>query len=135
MYGMVCDMHFVVDGFSDEQEILFVVALDNESASQLSSDLRQPDRRQLWEWMRETPLLANMVAELAKDQESLPQTMTENYMTVTKNTMQHFAAKHGVEGVKDLSRPLCKWPVGLKEPPTELSKAGTEWTGKEPVCV
>ena len=125
MYDVVplCDTHFYLDGFSEERlGELLCRRLGNESGSRLSSELKQPERRQLWELMRETPLLANMVAELAKEQESLPHTTTDIYMTMMKNTMRRFAAKHSVEGAKDLSRPVCNWPEGLREPLRELSE-------------
>ena len=125
MYDVVplCDTHFCLDGFSEERlGELLCRRLGNENGSRLSSELKQPERRQLWELMRETPLLANMVAELAKEQESLPHTTTDIYMTMMKNMMRRFAAKHSVEGAKDLSRPVCDWPEGLREPLRELSE-------------
>ena len=118
-----CDVHYYLNGFSDRRlEELLDRRLGDDSGKRLVKELREPEKLPLWELMKETPLLANMVAQLANEHESLPPTMTEIYMTMVKNSLRRFAAKNGVEGANSLNRPISEWPAALKTPLDQLAK-------------
>ena len=81
-----CDQHFHLVGVNDQHlEELLVRRLGEVDGRTFAGELKQADWRQLRALMKETPLVANMVAALRKDGMSLPSTRTELYTVMVVN--------------------------------------------------
>ena len=76
----VCDQHFHLVGLNDQHlEELLVRRLGEVGGRALADELKQAKWSQLRALMKETPMIANMVAALRTDGQPLPSTRTELY--------------------------------------------------------
>ena len=90
----VCDQHFHLVGLNDHHlEELLVRRLGEVDGCAFAVELKQPKWSQLRALMKETPLVANMVAALQKDGLALPSTRTELYTVVVVNMVRRAIAK------------------------------------------
>ena len=90
----VCDQHFHLAGLNDQRlEELLVRRLGEADGRAVASELKQAKWSQLRALMKETPLIANMVAALRLDGQPLPSTRTELYMVMVVNMVRRATAK------------------------------------------
>ena len=90
----VCDQHFHLVGLNDQHlEELLVRRLGEVDGQALSNELKQAKWSQLRALMKETPMIANMVAALRTDGQSLPSTRTELYTVMVVNMVRRATAK------------------------------------------
>ena len=81
-----CDQHFHLVGLNERHlEELLVRRLGEADGRVFADELKQARWSQLRALMKETPLVANMVAALRKDGSSLPSTRTELYTAMVVN--------------------------------------------------
>ena len=90
----VCDQHFHLAGLNDQRlEELLVRRLGESYGHAVASELKQAKWNQLRALMKETPLIANMVAALRLDRQPLPSTRTELYTVMVVNMVRRATAK------------------------------------------
>ena len=90
----VCNQHFHLVGLNDHHLVeLLVRRLGEVDGRAFAEELKKPKWSQLRALMKETPLVANMVAALQKDGFALPSTRTELYTVVVVNTVKRAIAK------------------------------------------
>ena len=107
----VCDQHFHLVGLNDHHlEELLVRRLGEVGGHLLAAELKQPKWSQLRALMKETPLVANMVAALQKDGLALPSTRTELYTVVVVNMVRRAISKSH-EARSSLAKPLEHLPT------------------------
>ena len=90
----LCDQHFHLVGLSDHRlGELLVRRLGSAKGQEVFLKLQQTKWSQLRALMKETPLVANMVAALVKSGQSLPETRTEIYSRMVVNMVKRSAEK------------------------------------------
>ena len=90
----VCDQHFHLVGLNDQHlEELLVRRLGEVDGRALSNELKQAKWSHLRALMKETPMIANMVAALRTDGQPLPSTRTELYTVMVVNMVRRATAK------------------------------------------
>ena len=90
----VCEQHFHLAGLNDQRlEELLVRRLGEAVGQAVASELKQAKWSQLRALMKETPLIANMVAALRLDEQPLPSTRTELYTMMVVNMVRRATAK------------------------------------------
>ena len=90
----VCDQHFHLAGLNDQRlGELLVRRLGEADGRAVASELKQAKWSQLRALMKETPLIANMVATLRLDGQPLPSTRTELYTVMVVNMVRRATAK------------------------------------------
>ena len=92
-----CTQRFYLVGFNDQRlDELLVRRLGEENGTRFAAKLRQPSWQSVRELMKETPLVANMVAELAKrGEESLPASTTRIYTAMALDMVRRHHSKSG----------------------------------------
>ena len=117
----VCDLHFHVLGFSQQRlEELLRRRLGEAEGQKLAEVLKQARWSQLQALMAETPLVANMVASLAANGLSLPQTLTELYTVVVVNMTRRSSAKTRLSRI--IAGNLDELPAVVKASLTNVGK-------------
>ena len=90
----VCDQHFHLVGLNDQHlEELLVRRLGEVDGRALAEELKLAKWSQLRALMKETPMIANMVAALRTDGQPLPSTRTELYTVMVVNMVKRATAK------------------------------------------
>ena len=90
----VCDQHFHLAGLSEQRlEELLVRRLGEADGRVVANELTQAKWSQLRALMKETPMVANMVAALRLDGQPLPSTRTELYTVMVVNMVRRATAK------------------------------------------
>ena len=90
----LCDQHFHLVGLSDQRlGELLVRRLGSAKGQEVFWELKHTKWSQLRALMKETPLVANMVAALVKSGQSLPATRTEIYTRMVVNMVKRSAEK------------------------------------------
>ena len=90
----LCDQHFHLVGLSEQRlGELLVRRLGSAKGQEVFLELQQTKWSQLRALMKETPLVANMVAALVKSGQSLPATRTEIYTRMVVNMVKRSAEK------------------------------------------
>ena len=91
-----CDQHFHLVGLNDQHlEELLLRRLGEVDGRALAEELKQVKWSQLRALMKETPMIANMVAALRTDGQPLPSTRTELYTVMVVNMVRRATAKSG----------------------------------------
>ena len=90
----MCDQHFHLVGLNDQHlEELLVRRLGEVDGRALAGELKLAKWSQLRALMKETPMIANMVAALRTEGQPLPSTRTELYTVMVVNMVRRATAK------------------------------------------
>ena len=94
---LYCQQRFYLIGLNDRRlDELLVRRLGEEDGVRVAESLKEPGRERLRELMKETPLVANIVAKLASGPgraKSLPRTTTEIYTAMALDMIRHERVK------------------------------------------
>ena len=119
----LCDQHFHIAGLDEcHLQELLRRRLGEERGMKLCGMLKQPRWSQLRSLMAETPLVANMVAILVKEELSLPESLTELYTVMVVNIVKHSFAKTQEGHFRILSSSLDDAPARVKASLLNLGK-------------
>ena len=93
----LCEHRFYLVGFNDRRLDELLCRRLGDDGLKVAEKLKEPSRRHVRELMKETPLVANMVAELALEGEDfLPTSCTQVYKAMAANMVQREGRKTGV---------------------------------------
>ena len=93
----LCEHRFYLVGFNDRRLDELLCRRLGEDGLKVAEKLKEPSRRHVRELMKETPLIANMVAELALEGEDfLPSSCTQIYKAMAANMVQRQTHKTAV---------------------------------------